>query len=83
MERGKNNNYIKIPSDSISFIDLIILFKYNKNQRKFEEKSLSGPCKDSKLLINARNMQFFIGALKAARPPWVRGPSHMTVVTHR
>ena len=30
---------------------------------------------------NARNMQFFIGALQAARPLWVRGSSHMTVVT--
>ena len=74
-ERGKSNNYIKGPShlmrtDSIYLSDSIsiILCKYKTIQRKFEEKSLSGPYKDSKLFINARNMQFFIGAQQAARP---------------
>ena len=61
----------------------MILRKYKTIQRKFEEKSRSGPYKDSKLFINANNMQFFIGALQAARPSRARGPSHMTVMTYR
>ena len=59
---GKGNNYIKSPSHLIrtDYIYLsdsilsIILCKYKTIQRKFEEKSLSGPYKDSKLFINAR-----------------------------